>query len=309
MKKIYIILLFLGCGFGVQAQQDSHFSQYMFNQLALNPAYAGSWGHATANLIYRKQWLSIAGAPTSQAFTLHGPSRNQRHGFGFAFYNDKIGVTRDTHVNLSYAFRIPTGEKSHLAFGINGAVENFDSRLNEVSTGSQITGGAADPSFNQGVNFWLPNAGAGVWFNSEHFFLGLSSPDLIQNDLDGDNQIEGAEESRHFFASTGIITGNEESAVRFKPSVLFKYQPTAPWGLDINAQFLLNNKLWLGASWRMDDALVGMVQWQASSWFRIGYAYDYPISDLADFTSGSHEFLLGIDLNFFRKGMVSPRWF
>ncbi len=309
MKKIYILLCFLGFGLGLQAQQDSHFSQYMFNHLALNPAYAGSWGHATANLIYRKQWVNIDGAPTTQTFTLHAPSRNERHGFGFSFYNDQIGVTRNTHVNLSYAYRIPLGKTARLAFGLNGAVENYNSGFSEVSTGSSITGGGVDPSFSSGLNFWLPNVGAGVFFSSEHFFMGLSTPDILENDLDGNDAIEGAAESRHYFVSTGFITGTEDSPVRFKPSALLKYQPTAPWGLDLNAQFLLNNKLWLGASWRIDDAVVGMIQWQAGSWFRIGYAYDYPISDLADYTSGSHEFLLGLDLNFFRKGMVSPRWF
>lgn len=309
MKKLYILLCFLGCGLGLQAQQDAHFSQYMFNHLALNPAYAGSWNHLTANFIYRDQWTGINGAPTSQTFTLHAPSRNQRHGFGFGFYNDKIGVTRNTSINLSYAYRIPLGNNAQLAFGLNGTVENFRSGLNEVTTGSQITGGVVDPSFSSLVNLWLPNVGAGAFLNTNHFYAGLSSPDILENDLNEDGRTDGAAESRHFFGTMGFITGTDESPVRFKPSLLFKYQPNAPSSIDFNAQFLLNNKLWLGASYRVSDAIVGMVQWQTGSWFRIGYAFDYPISDLRVFNAYSHEFLLGIDLDFLRKGVVSPRWF
>lgn len=309
MKKIYILICFLGLGLGLQAQQDSHWSQYMFNHLAINPAYAGSWNYTTANLIYRRQWVNIPGSPTSQAFTMHGPSRNQNHGFGMSFYNDKIGVTRNTHLNLSYAYRIPLGEKARLSFGLSGAVENVNNAFSGVNTYSTINGGPADPSFSGNTNVWLPNAGAGAFLNTQHFYFGLSAPDLIENDLREGTGNETAQESRHYFVSTGFFTGTEASKVRFKPSLLFKYQPNSPWGLDLNAQFLLDNKFWLGASYRLNDALVGMIQWQASNWFRVGYAYDYSISELSDYTSGSHEFLLGFDLNFEKRGMVSPRWF
>lgn len=309
MKKLYIILCFLGCGLGLQAQQDAHFSQYMFNHLALNPAYAGSWNYLTGNIIHRSQWTGIEGAPKTQSVTLHAPSRNQRHGYGFGLYNDYIGVSRNTHVNLSYAYRIPLGENAKLSFGLNGTVENYRNRLNEVTTGSQITGGVVDPSFSNLVNLWLPNVGAGIFFYNKCFYAGLSSPDILENDLDGNDQVEGASESRHYFATVGTIIGPEDASVRFKPSVLYKYQPNSRSSLDLNAQFVFNNKFWLGASWRLDDAVVGMVQWQATSMFRFGYAFDYPLSDLRVFNAYSHEFLLGFDLDFLRKGIVSPRWF
>lgn len=307
MKKIYILFCLLGLGFGLQAQQDSHYSQYMFNHLAINPAYAGSWNYLTTNLIYRKQWLNIDGAPTTQSFTLHAPSRNQRHGFGFSIYNDKIGVTRSTMANLAYAYRIPLGENANLSFGLHGTIENINNTFSTVSTGSLIQNGIDDPTFSQNLNVWLPNVGAGALFNTRHFYLSLSAPDLIENEI-GDNTVANTE-VRHFFASTGFIIGSEDAPVKFKPSLLLKYQPNSPVGLDLNAQFLLKNRVWLGASYRLEDAVVGMFQWQISPWLRLGYAYDYTISELSTATSGSHEFLLGFDLNFERKGMVSPRWF
>lgn len=307
MKKIYILFCLLGFGLGLQAQQDSHYSQYMFNHYAINPAYAGSWNSLTANLLYRKQWLNIDGAPTTQSFTLHAPSRNRRHGFGFSLYNDKIGVTRSTMLNLGYAYRIPLGANANLSFGLQGTVENINNTFSTVTTGSDITSGMVDPTFSQNLNVWLPNVGAGALLSTRHFYLSLSAPDLIENEI-GDNTTANTE-ARHFFASTGFMIGKEEAKVKFKPSLLLKYQPNSPVGLDLNAQFLFVDKVWLGASYRLEDAVVGMFAWQVAPWFRLGYAYDYTISELSTATSGSHEFLLGFDLNFERKGMVSPRWF
>lgn len=307
MKKIYLIICFLGLGLGLHAQQDSHYSQYMFNHLAINPAYAGSWNFVTANLIYRKQWVDVAGAPTTQSFTLHGPSRNERHGFGLSFYNDRIGVTRSTNINLGYAYRILFNNNVRLSFGLQGTVENFNADFTSVTTGSGIQNGILDPTFGQNLNLWMPNVGAGALFYSNHFYLSLSAPDLLENQL-GENTAANTE-ARHFFASTGFRIGAEDARVKFLPSLLLKYQPNSPIGLDLNAQFLLADKVYLGASYRLEDAVVGMFQWQASSWLRLGYAYDYPLNTLGAYTSGSHEFLLGFDLNFQRKGMVSPRWF
>lgn len=309
MKKIIILLCMFGMSLGLYGQQDPQYSQYMFNHLALNPAYAGSWGYLTSTFIYRKQWVNLNGAPTTQSFTFHAPSRNQRHGFGASFFNDQIGVTRHTNLNLSYAYRIPLGGNANLALGLSGAIGNVNNQLGGVRTGSVITGGLADPAFQGDVNVWLPNAGTGLFFSTKHFYLGLSAPDLIENDLQGDNTSSRASESRHYFATTGLVIGKDDAMVKFKPSVLLKFQPNSPMTFDLNAHFLFADKFWLGASYRLDDAIVGMVEWQISSWLRIGYAYDYTISDLSSYTSGSHEFMLGLDLNFKRQGIVSPRWF
>ncbi len=311
MKKYILILLcVLGLGNVAFGQQDPHYSQYMFNHLVLNPAYAGSWGFLTSNLIFRKQWVGFDGAPETQSFSMHAPSRNDRHGFGLGFVNDKIGVTHTTGLNFDYAFRIHLGKNARLALGLQGAVENYRANMGGVRTGSDITGAGSDPAFQgSSINVWLPNAGAGVFFHTKHFYLGASAPRLITQDLNDGNAGSIAVQSRHYFFTTGLVFGKDEAAVKFKPSVLVKYEPQSPISVDLNAHFLFADRLWLGVSYRTEDAIVGMIQLQAFKWLRIGYAYDHVTSDINPYAAASHEFLLGLDLNFKQKAMVSPRYF
>lgn len=313
MKK-HILLALIGVlvmAGGLRAQQDPMYSQYMFNHQVLNPAYAGSWGFLTSTFIYRKQWIGVNGAPETQSFSFHTPSKNDRHGFGMSFVGDQIGVTKTTGFNAAYAYRIHLTEKARLAFGLQGSLDNYRANFGDVRTGSDIDPSiGTDPAFNgNSVNLWLPNAGAGVFFHTKRFFAGASSPKLIQHDLNGDNAASIAQLSRHFFFTTGVVIGREESFLKFKPSILAKFNPASPMQFDFNAHFLLGDRLWLGATYRTEDALVAMVQLQLFQWLRMGYAFDYITSELNTYGNASHEFMLGIDLNFKRKAMVSPRYF
>jgi type IX secretion system PorP/SprF family membrane protein len=312
MRKYTLLFLFVaGFGCGLYAQQDAQYSQYMFNHLALNPAYAGKDGFLTGTLIYRKQWVGIAGAPETASFAMHAPSRNDRHGYGIQLVNDQIGVTRNTSVNLNYAFRIHMGENAVLALGLLGSFTNYSANLSGVRTGTgpnPISG--VDPAFaGNDVNILIPNAGAGLFFHTKRFYLGASAPRLIEQDLSASESSSQAIQSRHFFATTGLVLGAEHASVKFRPSILAKYQPAAPMQFDFNAHFLFADRFWLGASYRTDDALVFMAELNLSTWFRLGYAYDYTLSELSDYNTGSHEFMLGFDLNFHKRAMISPRYF
>ena len=313
MKKYILILIcVLGLGNAAFAQQDPHFSQYMFNHLVLNPAYAGSWGYLTSNFIFRKQWVGFDGAPETQSFSVHAPTRNDRHGFGLGFVNDKIGVTKSTGVSLDYAFRIHLSKNARLAFGLNGTMINYQVNMGGVRTGSDINGTGVDPAFSPSTspqNAFFPNVGAGVFFHTKHFYAGASAPKLLDQQLPGGYTTTQSLSRKHFFFTTGLVFGKDDAAVKFKPSVLVKYQPESPISVDLNAHFLFADRLWLGVSYRTEDAIVGMVQLQALKWLRIGYAYDYVTSDINPFAAASHEFLLGLDLNFKQKAMVSPRYF
>ncbi|MEY3443262.1 MAG: hypothetical protein RLZZ519_1543, partial [Bacteroidota bacterium] len=234
------------------AQQDPMYSQYMFNHQVLNPAYAGSWGYLTSTLIYRKQWVGMNGAPETQSFAMHLPSKNDRHGFGIGFVGDQIGVTRTTGFSAAYAYRIHLGENARLALGLQGSLDNYRANFGEVRTGSTIDPNlnAPDPAFSgNSVNLWLPNAGAGVYFHTKRFFAGASTPRLVLHDLNSNNTASIAHLSRHFFFTTGLVLGREESFLKFKPSILMKMSPAAPVQFDFNAHFLLGDRLWLGASY------------------------------------------------------------
>lgn len=313
MRKSYILFLICTLGFaiGMKAQQDPQYSQYMFNHLSLNPAYAGSWDHLTTTFLFRKQWTGVNGAPNTGSFTLHTPSRNRRHGFGVSFYHDEIGVAKTTSITVPYAFRMDLGGNARLALGIQGNLTNYNADLSGVRTGSDIEPGVpVDPAFNGNlVNVWLPNAGAGIFFNTKRFYLGASAPRLIEGALTEDENISDAKQARHYFFTTGLVLGADNAAVKFKPSILAKYHPAAPMQFDFNAHFLFVDKFWLGASFRTEDAIVFMAEWQISPLFRIGYAYDLTTSELNTYSNGSHEFMLGLDLNFNKKAMISPRYF
>jgi type IX secretion system PorP/SprF family membrane protein len=292
------------------AQQDPMYSQYMFNHLNLNPAYAGKDGYMSSALLFRQQWAGINGAPTTQNLVLHGPSANDRHGFGLSIYNDQIGVSNNSALGFSYAFRIHLGTHTRLALGLSGSLTNYRADFGSVRTGSDINPGQpVDPSFaGRRINLWIPNAGTGLFFHSRRFYAGASAPRLLTQSLADQNTPSQAKQARHFFLTTGIMLGEEMAAVKFRPSMLVKYQPASGLQFDLNAHFLFVDRFWLGASFRTEDALVLMAEWNVAQWLRIGYAYDYARSALSTYTTGSHEFMLGVDLNF-KKAMVSPRYF
>jgi type IX secretion system PorP/SprF family membrane protein len=309
--SLALLLALVFVSHDAKAQQDPMYSQYMFNHQVLNPAYAGSWGYFSSTLIYRKQWIGVNGAPETSTASFHTPSANDRHGFGMSFVNDRIGITQTTDVSAAYAYRIHLGKNARLCLGLQGSLGNYRANFGSVRTGSTIdpTNGP-DPAFNgNSVNMWLPNAGAGLFFHTRHFYFGASSPRLVMHDLNGENASSIAQMSRHFFATTGVVLGGEDAFVKFRPSILAKYQPASPAQFDFNAHFLFADKLWVGASYRTDDAIVAMLQVQLFQWLRMGYAFDYITSEINTYGNASHEFMLGVDLNFKRKSMVSPRYF
>ncbi|MCB9235626.1 MAG: type IX secretion system membrane protein PorP/SprF [Bacteroidia bacterium] len=305
MRRLLPFIIVILVSLQAFGQQDPQYSMYMFNGQVLNPAYAGSRENVSTTLLMRWQWVGFDGAPATQSFSINGPSRNLHHGFGLSFFNDKIGQTRNSAINVDYAFRILMGENSALSLGLRGTVANLSRDLTSIDPS-----GGTDGNFSQNVNLWQPNVGTGIYFNSRRLYLGASVPHLIENKWHADPNVNPAASgvySRHFLFTAGIVLGGD--AVKFKPSALLKIVPNAPMSLDLNGAFLFADKLWIGGSWRMNDAVVGMLEWQVSKAFRLGYAYDYGISDLKPAHNGSHELMLGFDFNFKGNSMVSPRYF
>lgn len=303
--KLIIFLLLLLSGAGAFAQQDPQFSQYMFNGLVLNPAYAGSREHATGVAIFRQQWVGIQGAPQTASLAFHGPSRNLRHGFGGSIVNDRIGVTNNLQFTFSYAYRIPIAEKYWLSLGLQGSLASYRLRNSDVRTDV----GNDDAFTGENTSLILPNAGVGAYFNSDRLYVGISMPTLIGNNLfDPDRGDLSAKKARHLLLTGGVVFDLGQS-VKMKPSFLMKYAPAAPVQFDLNLHFLFVEKFWIGASYRTGDAIVGMLEWQITRNFRIGYAYDYTLSQLTQVNSGSHEAMLGVDFGGLKKNMTSPRYF
>lgn len=309
-----VAMLALALGFSAPAfgQQDPMYSQYMFNGLSINPAYAGSRDALSTTALFRKQWVGLEGAPSTQSFSLHSPTRNRRNAFGFQIVNDNISYLGQTWLTFSYAYRIEIGEKAHLHLGLQGSIYNYRINWNQAEL--------IDPNDNvilgYGNNLWLPNAGAGAWYYNDKFYAGISVPHLLVNSLDKNRpgisvlaaSANIAALRRHGFLTAGYVFDLSPD-VKFKPSFLLKYVQAAPVELDLNGQFYFYDKLGIGGSYRTGDGIVAMVNYFFTPQLHAGYAFDYPFTKLNGYTSGSHEIMIGYDFRFGDKSIVSPRVF
>lgn len=311
MKKLWIILGMMLLGSASFAQQDAMYSQYMFNPLSVNPAYAGSRGTISGLLLMRRQWLGIPGAPATETFQFHMPTPNKRYGFGINVINDHISYLSQTWVNASYAFRIPVGPGT-MALGLQGSVNNYRINWDRAELIDPL-----DPiPATYGRQLLLPNAGTGLWYNTDRWYAGISIPHLLINSLDsnepGISIVAGntnlALLKRHVFIMGGYVfdLGTE---LKFKPSILYKYVQAAPMEVDLNASFMYRDRFVMGGSYRSGDGIVLMAQYLLDSRLRIGYAYDYPFTDLGRYTSGTHEVLVGFDFKYKKEATISPRFF
>jgi type IX secretion system PorP/SprF family membrane protein len=303
MKKIIISAILMYCAvLQSHAQQQVMFTQYMFNGLAINPAYAGSHETFSATALLREQWTGLDGAPSTQTFSMHAPVRDQKMGLGVLFLHDKIGVTNQTGAYLSYAYRIPFSNGAKLAMGIQGGFTNYNAKFSMVSS--------TDPSFNSGdVVEFKPNFGAGIYYNTERFYAGASVPQLMETKFDNNNTDADSWLVRHYFFTAGYVLDIAEN-LKFKPNILGKYVQGAPFELDLNANLLFSETIWAGISWRSFDSIDAILQLQVNPRLQIGYAYDFATrSEIRRVNSGSHEIMLNYRIPTKRDRVVTPRYF
>ncbi len=313
----FVLLLILGIGSGqVRAQQDKMFSQYMFNMMALNPAYAGSRDVLSMSALYRNQWAGLPGAPQTATFTADMPLNNERIGVGVQLYTDRAGEFQETGGFASYAFRIKIGAKTTLALGLQGGASSYQANLANVRTSPD---GAVDPSFASNISKILPNFGTGIYLSNDRAYLSLSAPRLIKNKLSEYNVGDyRSVQARQGYLAAGFVVGISP-VVKMKPSMLIKYAEGAPLGFDANINFWFADRIALGASIRRNqfsswskyttDAIVGMLEVQLTDQFRFGYAYDHTMSQLQSVAPSSHEIMIRYELGFGKNRILTPRYF
>lgn len=313
MKKrslhiILILILFLSLK--GKSQQDMTVSQYMFNQLFLNPAYAGTHEYWGSTLLYRAQWVGWEGSPTSQLIAVDGPLLPSLLGIGGTIVHDKIGISENISANLSmsYQLKLDKAGKHRLSFGLKAGFQSQSAHIKDL-----IYLDENDPLYTSS-DILTQNTilfGAGLYYYSERMYFGLSAPLLFAKDL---KDIPTEEVTRNSYLKNqyyfnGGFVFPLSSTIDFKPSFLIRYTHAAPIQADINIQFLFNKVVWLGASYRTEDILVFMLEVNAGRWIRIGYSYDLSLGSISTYSSGTHEIMLGID---FGKTIVkssSPRYF
>ena len=293
-------MLFLGSI--TNAQQDPQFTQYMYNTLSVNSAYAGSRGHIAITGIHRTQWVGIDGAPESQTLSFDSPV-GKNVGLGISIVNDKLGPSHETYFDVNFSYSIKTSQTHQLSFGIKGGARLFDI---DWSRGRRQT--SSDNLFNEDISRILPTVGAGIYYHGEKSYLGVSIPNFLTDQHYNDIQQTVAAERLHLFVIGGIITDLSDT-IKFKPAFLFKHVTGAPVIIDLSANFMFNDKLRLGVAYRWDDAFSGLVGFQINRKLLIGYAYDYTNTELQRVTSGSHEIMLRFELISKTTKLKSPRFF
>lgn len=304
MKKL-TGLLFLFISLTAFAQQDPLFSQYMFNKLALNPAYAGSREMLTVDLLNRYQWVGIDGAPRTFSAGAHMSTRNNKVGLGFYAYQDVLGPTRNQGLMATYAYRLLLG-RGNLAFGLQAGFKYFDFDWRQINV--------EDPDYTfspQDIQRFTPDANFGIYYQSNRMYVGLSSKQLFQNDyavIKVDNKTTYTKLLRHFYGMAGVAIPINEKMV-FRPSTLIKFVKNAPMQVDVNASILFDNIFWIGASYRSEHAIVLMTEFRVTDKIRVGYSYDMYLNELLPHNKGSHEIRLGFDFNLYNDRMLTPRFF
>ena len=300
-KILYFALLLIGLV--SQAQQDAQYTQYMYNTINVNPAYAGSRGVMSIFGLHRTQWVGLDGAPTTNAFSINTPISNSNLGVGLSFVNDKIGPTNENTISADLSYTIRTSETYKLSFGVKGTANMFNldpSKLNPQNSG--------DPLLQDLNNDFSPNVGAGAYLHSDKLYLGVSVPNFFETKRYDDNDIAVYKERMNLYFIGGYVFDLTPS-LKFKPAFLTKVVEGAPLQLDVSGNFLINEKFVLGAAWRWDAAVSAMAGFQITDGLFIGYGYDLETTKLANYNSGSHEVFLRFELFNKQEKIVSPRFF
>ncbi len=310
MKKYIILVVLVFAGFQLlSAQQDAQYTQYMYNTISVNPAYAGSRGVLSIAALHRSQWVGLDGAPTTQTINIHSPVSN-RVGLGLSLVHDEIGngTNQDTYIDGAFSYTIPVSEEGKLSFGLKagGHFLNVDfTKLRNYGAESNL------PNID---NKFSPNFGAGVYYHTDHFYSGLSVPNFLETEhfdsSDGDSSSFLAAERLNIYFITGYVFDLNPN-LKLKPAALVKAVKGAPLQVDASATFLINDKFSLGAAYRWDAAVSLLAGFQLSDQLMLGLAYDREVTDLGatQFNDGSFEVFLRYEFLTRYKKVITPRFF
>lgn len=304
MKNFYILITMLFAGlFSIQAQQLPQFTQYMYNTISINPAYAGSRDGLSLTALHRSQWAGIDGGPQTQTFSIHSPLSNEKVGLGLSVINDRTGYENYTYLYGDFSYTINVSADVTLAFGLKGGMSYYDLDEDLFNEPSVIQ----DPFFRERFNKWTPNFGAGLYLSAQDWYVGLSVPKILNNDNNEFSEYVALEQV-HYYLTGGYVFDLSPNW-KLRPTALVKATSGAPLSFDMSGTVIYDEKLYLGATYRIDDAIGAFVDFQIFEPLRIGYGYEYSISDLRPYTSGSHEVILIYEMRFKNTKYKSPRFF
>jgi type IX secretion system PorP/SprF family membrane protein len=310
MNRAITVMLFMLVGFAGKAQYDAMFTQYMFNEMFINPAYAGSKDAMSVNMLHRQQWLNFPGRPVTTTFSLHGPLMNNKMGLGLSVLNERIGKLNRNMIYLNYAYRVKLDKEKTLAFGLSAGIHNQVNKLSELKATDvgDIQISQNTPSIN------APNFGFGVYYNTKKFYAGLSIPRMIDDGYMFDNsggfhqRISFNISKFTYYLTTGYVFEVNED-LKIKPQTMIKVVANAPVQYDLNVNFLIKSRIWAGAAYRSGSNVSAILGIQANPQFLISYSYDYGVNAIQKYSQGSHEIALGYLFSYKQKTVITPRYF
>ena len=303
MKKKILYLVLLVCGLSGFAQQDAQYTQYMYNTININPAYAGSRGVMSIFGLYRTQWVGLDGAPDTGSFSFNTPIENSNIGVGASVVTDRIGPTAEHVFSADVSYTVPTSDTYKLSFGVKGSANLFNldrSKLNPQNP--------ADLALAEIRNDFSPNVGAGVYFHGDKLYLGASVPNILETKRYAENDRAVYKERLNAYFIGGYVFDLSPN-LKFKPAFLTKVVQGAPLQVDLTGNFLIAEKFVLGAAWRWDAAVSALAGFQITPGLFMGYAYDAETTKIRQFNSGSHEIFLRFELFSKPEKVISPRFF
>ncbi len=307
MKKnsVFFVVMLLFCT-GVFAQQESQYTQYMYNTMMFNPGYAGSRGVGSFFGLYRTQWVGLEGAPKTATLSYHTPIKEKNVGLGFSLFHESIGPQQENTFSVDFSYTLNLGN-SKLAFGLKGSAALFQLDVNKLNLYDGL-----DYSFTGDHSVFSPNIGAGLYWYTDKYYLGFSVPNLLETQVfrrnDTNREVSVLKNTQHYYLIGGYVFDLSES-IKFKPAALSKISYGAPLQLDLSANFMFNEKFVLGAAWRWSAAVSAMAGFQINDRWFIGYGYDFETTELSRYNSGSHEIFLRYELMKVYRKVVSPRFF
>ena len=305
MKKEILLLIIVFFTISVKAQQDPQYTQYMYNMSIINPAYAGSYNALTLNFLGRWQQAGNGGASRTLSMAMSAPV-GKNVGLGLSIVTDEIGPVEEQNVFGDFSYTLQISEKGYLALGLKAGFTFFNICLPCLNIVNEN-----DAAFtNQNVNKVKPNFGIGTFYYTDKFYVGVSIPNFLQtlHFLDKGDQERSASEIKHFFLSSGYVF-NVSNDIKLKPSIMLKASEGAPISIDFSGNVLLYDKFELGLSYRLNQSISALINVRASNRLRVGYAYDYIVTNLGNFKSGSHEVFVLFNFDFKKLKIRSPRFF
>lgn len=308
---IALILLVVLGSFTGHAQQDPQYTQYMYNTQVINPAYAGNRDALSFGLLYRTQWVGLDGAPKTGTFTVNSPIGSlDNMGLGLSVVTEELGPASESNITVDYAYAINLSDQAELSFGLKAGIDILDVDFTKLNI-FDIT----DPRFQNNIdNRIQPQIGAGVYYNTDRFYAGLSVPNFLTTRHFDEGSIENVEketiaaERLHYFLIAGYVFDLSDN-VKFKPATLVKAVSGSPLQWDVSANFMLYEKFTAGLAYRWDAAMSALVGFQATDGIFLGFGYDYQTTDLEQYSDGSYEFFIRFDIFNKPEKLLTPRFF